>query len=77
MRAETTRVVDGARLAIDRERMEVYRTMPPAVLVSLAAQELATKLQRIDHLQITPDLLAPLLGDLMSRAKGLPAKAEP
>ena len=56
---------------------EVYRTMPPAVLVSLAAQELATKLQRIDHLQITPDLLAPLLGDLMSRAKGLPAKAEP
>ena len=77
VRAETTRVVDGARLAIDRERMDVYRTMPPAVLVSLAAQELATKLQRIDHLQITPDLLAPLLGDLMSRAKGLPAKAEP
>jgi len=67
-KADTTRLVDGARLAIDRERMEVYRTMPPSVLVSLAAQELASKLQRIDHLQITPDLLAPLLSSLVERA---------
>ncbi|MFO0607889.1 MAG: SPFH domain-containing protein [Polyangiales bacterium] len=67
-KADATRLVDGARLALDRERMEVYRTMPPSVLVSLAAQELAGKLQRIDHLQITPDLLAPLLANLVERA---------
>jgi regulator of protease activity HflC (stomatin/prohibitin superfamily) len=76
-KADATRLVDGARLAIDRERMEVYRTMPPSVLVSLAAQELASKLQRIDHLQITPDLLAPLLSSLVERvgAKELPKGA--
>ncbi len=52
-------------MALERERAEVYRTMPPAVLAGLAAQELAGKLPRIEHLNITPDLLGPLLGNLL------------
>lgn len=59
------RAVEGARLQIDRELLDTYRTMPPAVLAALAAKELAGKLQRIDHLNLSPDLLGPLLGDLM------------
>jgi hypothetical protein len=59
------RAVDGARTALDKERLDAYRTMPPTVLAALAAQEIAGKLQRIDHLNITPDLLAPLLANLL------------
>jgi regulator of protease activity HflC (stomatin/prohibitin superfamily) len=59
------RAVDGARTALDKERLEAYRTMPPTVLAALAAQEIAGKLQRIDHLNITPDLLAPLFANLL------------
>jgi hypothetical protein len=39
--------------------------MPAAVLAGLAAQELAGKLQRIEHLNITPELLGPLLANLL------------
>ena len=67
-RAEALTAVEGARLALDRERLEAHRTMPSAVLVALAAQELAGKLQRIDHLTITPDMLAPLMAALTERA---------
>jgi regulator of protease activity HflC (stomatin/prohibitin superfamily) len=67
-RAQALTAVEGARLALDRERLEAQRTMPPEVLVALAAQELAAKLQRIEHLTITPDMLSPLLSALTSRA---------
>ncbi len=63
--AAAIRAVEGARLTLERERVEVYRTMPPAVLAGLAAQELAGKLQRVEHLNITPDLLGPILGNLL------------
>jgi hypothetical protein len=39
--------------------------MPAGVVAALAAQELAGKLQKIEHLNITPDLLAPLLANLL------------
>jgi len=35
------------------------------VIFGLAAQELAGKLQRIDHLNLAPDSLGPLLSNLM------------
>ena len=62
-------MVDGAKLALDRERLELQRTMPPEVLIALAAQELASKLQRIEHLTITPDMLTPLLASLTARGE--------
>ena len=59
--------VEGARTTVEKDRLEAYRTMPAGVVAALAAQELAGKLQRIEHLNITPDLLAPLLANLLDR----------
>jgi len=59
------RAVEGARNAVERERLDAYRDMPPAVLAAQAAQELAGKLQKIEHLNVTPDLLGPLLQRLV------------
>jgi len=59
------RAVDGARTALEKERLDAYRTMPANVIAGLAAQELAGKLQRIDHLNITPELLGPLFANLL------------
>jgi len=63
--AEGVRAVEGARIAVERDRLDALRTVPPAVLLGLAAQELAGKLQRIDHLVLSPDTLKPLLAELM------------
>ncbi len=62
--AESLRLVEQARAATEAERMAVLQSVPPAVLLGLAAQELATKLQKIEHLSIGPEL-APLLTDLV------------
>ncbi|MCT2398667.1 hypothetical protein [Novosphingobium mangrovi (ex Huang et al. 2023)] len=37
--------------------------MPPAILLGLAAQQLAGKLETIEHVNVTPDLLAAVLGE--------------
>ena len=63
--AESTRVVEEARVEAERNRMEIYAAMPPNVMFALAARELAGKLQRIEHLNVTPELLGPLFTDLV------------
>lgn len=60
-RADTTDLVDGARLRIERERAEIQGAMPPEVLLALALREVAGQLGQVDHLTITPDLLAGVL----------------
>ncbi len=62
--AEGIRVIEEARVQTERERMEIYADLPPNVMMGLAARELASKLTRIEHLNITPDMLGPLLTDL-------------
>lgn len=64
--AASIRDVEGARAAAERARMEAYKDVPPAVLAALAARELATKLQKIEHLNLSPDALTPLLQDLFA-----------
>lgn len=64
--AGRVRVVEGAKVEAERARMETLQKVSPAVLAALAARELAGKLQRIEHLNVTPDLLGPLLGDLLA-----------
>ena len=59
------RAVDGAHMSLERERMEAYKGLPSAVLATLAARELAGKLPAIEHLNITPDLIGPLLTGLL------------
>ncbi|MBK7585638.1 MAG: band 7 protein [Myxococcales bacterium] len=63
--AEGIRVVESAKVASERERMDVFRTLPPSVIVSLAAQSLAQKIESIDHVNITPELFGPLITDLL------------
>lgn len=60
-RAESIRVLEEARVAAERAKMEIYRDMPSRVMAGLAARELAGKLQKIEHLNISPDMLGPSL----------------
>ena len=43
--------------------MAIYRDLAPAVLLGLAARDAAGKLDKVEHLNITPDLLASLVGE--------------
>jgi regulator of protease activity HflC (stomatin/prohibitin superfamily) len=64
-KADAIRKVDGAGVEAERERMAIYRDLPTSVMLGLAARELASKLQRIDHLNLSPDLLGSQLSDLL------------
>jgi regulator of protease activity HflC (stomatin/prohibitin superfamily) len=63
--AEAIRLVEEAKVGAERERMEIYRSLPPPVMIGLAAQELAGKLQSIEHLTVSPELLGPLFTRLV------------
>jgi len=62
--ADGIEAVESARVAAEDRRMAIYRDLPPHVLLGLAAQEFAGKLQRIERIQLTPDGIGPLLQDL-------------
>lgn len=62
---EKIRQVETARAEAEKGRMDAYRDVPPQVLWGLAAQELGKKLQRIEHLNLSPDLLGPLMANLL------------
>jgi regulator of protease activity HflC (stomatin/prohibitin superfamily) len=63
--AKSVRLVEGARVEVERTRMEVMREVPTQVMMGLAARELAGKLQRIDHLNLSPDTIGPMLQALV------------
>ena len=51
-------------------RLALYRDLPQSVIVALAAQSFAEKLNKIEHLNVSPELLGPLLGDLVRTGTG-------
>ncbi len=53
--AERIAAVEGARAVAERERMEVYAGLAPHVMLGLAAREFAGKLERVEHLSLSPD----------------------
>jgi regulator of protease activity HflC (stomatin/prohibitin superfamily) len=55
------RVIGAAKAEADGAHIAIYRDLPPAVLMGLAARELAGKLDTIEHVNVTPDLLASLM----------------
>jgi regulator of protease activity HflC (stomatin/prohibitin superfamily) len=68
--AESIKVLEEARVNAESERMDIYRDLPPAALMGLAARELAGKLQTIQHLNLSPDML----GSLLERVLGAQAR---
>ncbi|MES2289472.1 MAG: SPFH domain-containing protein [Pseudomonadota bacterium] len=72
--AERIRTVEGAKAKAEKERIAIYRDLPPAVLLGLAARELAGKLDTIEHLNVTPDLLASIVGEFRRDVPALPQR---
>src|SRR5262249_22525999 len=68
--AASIKVLEEARVYADRERMDIYRNLPPSTMLGLAARELAGKLQSIEHLNLSPDML----GSLLERVLGASAR---
>ncbi len=62
--AERIETVERVRIVAEQKRMDIYREFPAERLLALAAQKLAGKLNRIEHLNLSPDLLGDLLGRL-------------
>lgn len=62
-RADSIVKVEAARIDAERERMEIYKDLEPKVMLGLAAREFASKLQKVEHLNLTPDLLGSLFAD--------------
>lgn len=56
--ARRIRAVEQAAADMEKARMDAIANVPPAVMFALAAQEFAGKLQKIDSLTVSPDMLA-------------------
>jgi len=67
--AESLKLIETERNSLEGERIALYRELAPAVLFGLAARDFAAKVQTIEHLNLTPDLLSSLLTDLASGDK--------
>lgn len=66
--ADGLRLVEASRNESEAARLAMHRDLPTAVVLSMAARELAGKLERIDHLNISPDGLKALLESLATAA---------
>ncbi|MDJ0974957.1 MAG: SPFH domain-containing protein [Planctomycetota bacterium] len=64
-KADSIRAIEEARVTAESERMAIYRELPSHVLMGMAAQEFAAKLRTIEHLSVTPEMLGPMLSDLL------------
>lgn len=68
--AESIKVLEQAKVNAEKERMDIYRDLPSSAMMGLAARELAGKLQTIEHLTLSPDML----GSMLQRVLGAGAK---
>jgi regulator of protease activity HflC (stomatin/prohibitin superfamily) len=64
-KAESIRVVEGARVDVERARIATFEKLPTSVMMGMAAQELAGKLKSIDHLNIGEGAFGPMLQQLI------------
>ena len=65
--ADTTDLVQAAKLRAERDRAEIQGAMPPEVLLALALREVAGQLGQVENLTITPDLLQGVLAKVAAR----------
>jgi regulator of protease activity HflC (stomatin/prohibitin superfamily) len=59
--ADHIRVVEQAKADMQRELVSVFKGTDPSVLIGLAAKDFVAKLNKIEHLSITPDMIAQFL----------------
>lgn len=67
--ARARSLLSAADLEAEARRVAVYRDAPGTLPWAMAAQQLATKITTIQHLNITPDLLGSAFQDLL-RSQG-------
>jgi regulator of protease activity HflC (stomatin/prohibitin superfamily) len=65
--AEARRLLAEAEAAAERARMEIVKGVPSEVLVALALREAGQKIQSINHLNVTPDLIGQGLSQLLKK----------
>jgi hypothetical protein len=63
--AGALQLAERVRTEAERARMGAVRDVPPAVLMGLAAQAIAGKLERIERVTLGPDTLGPALERLL------------
>jgi regulator of protease activity HflC (stomatin/prohibitin superfamily) len=63
-KASRIRAVGQASADMEQARFAIYRDLPPHVLLGLAARAFAEKLTKVDHINVTPDMLATVLNEL-------------
>ena len=64
--AEAIALTESAKVDAEQARVSIYKDLAPSVMLGLAAQEFAGKLQSIEHLNLSPDALGPLLQSLLT-----------
>lgn len=68
--AAAERVIGQAKAESERAHVEVYSGAPPNVAVGLALQEAAKNIQKVQHLNITPDMLSAALQSFVGERSG-------
>ncbi len=61
--AERITTLGSARAEAERSMLGAYKELPPPAMLALAAREFAAKLDSIQTLNVTPDLVASLIGE--------------
>lgn len=69
--ANRIRIVEAAKAEAEQAHIAVYRDLPAGVLMGLAARELAGKLDTIEHLNVTPDILAAVMREFAAKPSPL------
>jgi hypothetical protein len=62
--AARIRLVETAAVAAERDRMAVLAGLPVGALYALAAREFAAKLDRVDNLTVSPDMISGLINQV-------------
>ena len=75
--AEATRinVTEGAKAEAEAARMAIYRDYPTEVLMALAAQNFATNMPAIEHLNLSPDMVGDFLNRFINTGNATAANA--
>ena len=61
--------------AAEARRVELYKNAPTAVGIAMSIQQLAGKVQTIQHLNVTPDMFGSLFQDMLKERGGSSSQA--